>query len=70
LRDIFIKTLDELRPILRTVFIFRDVEGLTIDQTAEVLSVSQAAVKARLWRVRLELRERLNKYFSQRTDSP
>jgi RNA polymerase sigma-70 factor (ECF subfamily) len=70
LRDIFIKTLDELRPILRTVFILRDVEGLTIDQTAEVLSVSQAAVKARLWRVRLELRERLNKYFSERTDSP
>src|ERR1700730_1450378 len=62
LRDIFVKTLEELRPILRTVFILRDVEGLTIDQTAKVLRVSQAAVKARLWRVRLELRDRLNKY--------
>jgi RNA polymerase sigma-70 factor (ECF subfamily) len=70
LRDIFIKTLEELRPILRIVFILRDVEGLTIDQTAKVLSVSQAAVKARLWRVRLELRERLKKYLSERTESP
>jgi RNA polymerase sigma-70 factor (ECF subfamily) len=47
-RDIFLRTLQELRPILRTVFILRDVEGLTIDQTAKVLSVSQSAVKARL----------------------
>jgi RNA polymerase sigma-70 factor, ECF subfamily len=69
LRDIFVKTLEELRPILRTVFILRDVEGLTIDQTAKVLRVSQAAVKARLWRVRLELRDRLNKYLSERTES-
>jgi RNA polymerase sigma-70 factor (ECF subfamily) len=69
LRDIFIKTLEQLRPILRTVFILRDVEGLTIDQTAEVLSVSQEAVKARLRRVRLELRERLNQYFGERTDT-
>jgi hypothetical protein len=32
-----------------------------------VLNLSQAAVKARLWRVRLHLRERLNKYFDERT---
>jgi len=70
LREIFIKILEELRPILRTVFILRDVEGLTIDQTAKVLRVSQAAVKARLWRVRLELCERLNKYLTERPDSP
>lgn len=70
LRSIFIKALEELRPILRTVFILRDVEGLTIDQTAEVLRVSKEAVKARLWRVRLELRDRLSKYFRERTGSP
>jgi RNA polymerase sigma-70 factor, ECF subfamily len=66
LRGIFLKTLQELRPILRTIFILRDVEGLTIDQTAKVLRVSQAAVKARLWRVRLELRERLSRSYSNR----
>src|ERR1700751_5444155 len=67
LRDILIRCLEELRPILRTVFVLRDIEGLTIDQTAEVLSVSETAVKARLWRARLQLREGLTKYFSRQT---
>lgn len=66
LRSIFLKALQELRPILRTVFILRDVEGLTIDQTAKVLSLSQEAVKARLWRVRLQLRDRLSRRLSAR----
>jgi RNA polymerase sigma-70 factor (ECF subfamily) len=67
LRDILVRTVQELRPILRTVFVLRDVEGLSIEQTAQVLNLSQTAVKARLWRVRLHLRERLNRYFDERT---
>jgi RNA polymerase sigma-70 factor (ECF subfamily) len=67
LRKILIKCLEELSPILRTVFVLRDIEGLTIEQTAEVLDVSQTAVKARLWRARLQLREGLTKYFSRQT---
>jgi RNA polymerase sigma-70 factor (ECF subfamily) len=67
LRDILGRTVEELRPILRTVFVLRDVEGLSIEQTAQVLNLSQEAVKARLWRVRLQLRERLNRYFDERT---
>jgi RNA polymerase sigma-70 factor (ECF subfamily) len=69
LRDILFKALEELRPISRAVFILRDVEGLTIDQTAVVLNLSQTAVKARLWRVRLQLREALSKHFSQKNKS-
>jgi RNA polymerase sigma-70 factor (ECF subfamily) len=69
LRDILFKALDEVRPISRTVFILRDVEGLTIDQTAVVLNMSQTAVKARLWRVRLQLRESLSKHFSRTKES-
>jgi RNA polymerase sigma-70 factor, ECF subfamily len=69
LRDILIKTLRDLRPILRTVFVLQDLEGLSTDQTAEVLGSSHAAVKSRLWRARLQLRERLNKYFSKPTES-
>src|SRR5207244_9954423 len=65
LRDILIKALEELRPILRTVFVLRDIEGLSIDQTAEVLDLSASAVKARLWRARLELRELLSGYFGK-----
>jgi RNA polymerase sigma-70 factor (ECF subfamily) len=67
LRVILVRTVGELRRILRTVFVLRDVEGLSIEQTAQVLNLSQAAVKARLWRVRLHLRERLNRYFDEQT---
>jgi len=70
LREILIKALKELRPILRTVFVLRDIEGLSIHQTAVVLNESHAAVKARLWRrARLQLREALNKYFARRPTS-
>jgi RNA polymerase sigma-70 factor (ECF subfamily) len=69
LRDLLVSALKELRPALRTVFVLRDIEGLSTDQTAEVLNLSQTAVKARLWRVRLQLRERLNKYFGKQPDS-
>src|ERR1700686_355080 len=57
LRDILTSTLEGVRPILQRVFVLRDIEGLTIEQTAEVLHLSHAAVKARLWRVRPPLRE-------------
>jgi len=70
LRDILIKSLEGLRPILRAVFVLRDIEGLSIHQTAEVLNLSHAAVKARLWRARLQLRERLNRYFKQGESAP
>ena len=70
LRDILIKALRELRPILSVVFVLRDIEGLSIAETAEVLSLSHSAVKARLWRGRLQLRERLNKYFRKETEPP
>src|ERR1700675_863537 len=69
LRDILVNTLNELRPVLRTVFVLRDIEGLSTDQTAEVLNLSHTAVKARLWRARLQLRERLNKYFGKHPTS-
>jgi RNA polymerase sigma-70 factor (ECF subfamily) len=69
LRDILRNALEKLRPISRTVFIMRDIEGLTIDQTAVAMNMSQTAVKARLWRVRLQLREALSKHFSQKKES-
>jgi RNA polymerase sigma-70 factor, ECF subfamily len=69
LRDILIKALRELRPILRVVFVLRDIEDLSIAETAEALKLSPSAVKARLWRGRLQLRERLNRYFRTETQS-
>jgi RNA polymerase sigma-70 factor (ECF subfamily) len=69
LRAILVNTLSQLRPVLRAVFVLRDIEGLSTDQTAEVLNLGPAAVKARLWRARLQLRERLNKYFGKQATS-
>jgi DNA-directed RNA polymerase specialized sigma24 family protein len=69
LRHILTQTLEQVRPPLRAVFVLRDIEGFSIEQTAVVLGLSPAAVKARLWRARLLLREGLNKYFAKPTGS-
>jgi len=69
LRNILLKAVEELRPILRAVFVLQDLEGLPTEQTAAVLNLSQSAVKSRLWRARLQLRERLNKYFGKSAES-
>ena len=68
LRQILTQTLEQVRPHMRTVFVLRDIEDLSIDQTAVVLGLSQAAVKARLWRARLQIREGLNRYFRNKED--
>jgi RNA polymerase sigma-70 factor, ECF subfamily len=65
LREILVKTIEELQPVLRAVFVLQDLEGLSTVQAAEVLNLSQSAVKSRLCRARLQLRERLNRYFGK-----
>lgn len=67
LREILGKTIQGLPPSFRTVFVLRDVEGLSTEETAEALGLSIPAVKSRLLRARLQLRERLNKYFKSPT---
>jgi RNA polymerase sigma-70 factor (ECF subfamily) len=66
LGDILKKTIQGLPPGFRTVFVLRDVEGLSTEETAEMLGLSVPAVKSRLLRARLQLRERLAKYFKAR----
>lgn len=51
---------------LRSVFLLRDVEGLSIRETAEALQITETAVKTRLLRARLNLREQLSHYFTER----
>ncbi len=48
---------------LRVVFVMRDLEGLSIQDTAEALGLSEANVKTRLLRARLKLRQELSIYF-------
>lgn len=51
---------------LRVVFLLRDVEGLSTEETAEALGLSEGATKVRLHRARLAMRERLSVYFAER----
>lgn len=65
--EILRKTVQGLPPGFRVVFVLRDVEGLSTEETAETLGLSVPAVKSRLLRARLQLRERLAKYFRKDT---
>ncbi len=60
------KAIETLSPALRTVFLLRDIEGLSTQETAEVLNVSEVVVKTRLSRARMRLRELLSEYFGER----
>jgi RNA polymerase sigma-70 factor (ECF subfamily) len=63
LQEILRKALEGLSPALRVVFVLRDVEVLSIKETAAALDLHPSAVKARLLRARLQLRENLSKFF-------
>lgn len=69
LREILRATLQKLGPGLRVVFVLRDIEGFSLQETAEALGLSVIAVKARSFRARLQLRERLSKYFNKADES-
>lgn len=57
--------IDDLPDSLRVVFVLRDLQGLSTKETAAELGLSVPAVKTRLMRARLALRERLAHYFSK-----
>ena len=57
---------DALPEIYRTVFLLRDVEGLSTEETGEILSISVPTVKTRLHRARIALRDTISGYFNKR----
>jgi RNA polymerase sigma-70 factor (ECF subfamily) len=59
LRELLQAAIEELPPILRSVFILRAVEEMSVDETAYCLHVSDAVVKTRYLRARARLREAL-----------
>jgi len=56
--------IDRIPPLLRTVFLLRDVQQLSMEEVADKLGISIAAAKSRLLRARLELRTRLSRHQS------
>jgi RNA polymerase sigma-70 factor, ECF subfamily len=59
LREALLKALDALSPKHREVVVCRDIQQLSIAETAEVLGISETNVKTRLLRARLEMRDAL-----------
>lgn len=63
LRNILDEAVEKLDPDFRVVFVLRDIEELSTEEAAKLLAISVPAVKSRLLRARLKLRQRLNRYF-------
>lgn len=66
LRALLDKTVTSLPESFRSVFLLRDVEELSTEETAEILNLSIPAVKSRLLRARLQLREKLTRVFKRK----
>ena len=65
LRECLTQAIDSLSEIYRPVFVLRDVEGLSTEETAEMLNISLPAVKSRLLRARLQLRQKLQRFLKK-----
>ncbi len=64
LRQVMDEAIAALPETLRATFVLRDIEGLSTEETAQVLGISEAAAKVRLHRARMRLREHLAGYFA------
>lgn len=60
------EAIQRLPASLRTVFVLRDIQGLSTQETGDVLNLSETAVKTRLSRARLRMRQDLSVYFRER----
>ncbi|MCK9262883.1 MAG: sigma-70 family RNA polymerase sigma factor [Desulfomonilia bacterium] len=66
-KEVLRKSIDSLPEAMRTVVVLKDVEGLKNEEIAQTLGISVPAVKSRLHRGRLILRQLLSEYFSKYT---
>ena len=66
MQQILNEAVQDLKPDFRTVFVLRDIEELSTEETAESLGISVPAVKSRLLRARLALREKLTRKFKRK----
>ncbi len=70
LKRVMTTAINALRPTLRAVFVLRDMEGLSVRETAGILGITGGAVKARLFRARGRLRRSLLPYITSRNAMP
>jgi RNA polymerase sigma-70 factor, ECF subfamily len=68
IREMLSENLDELSPLLRTAFVLREVQGYSTGEAAKKLGVTENTLKARLWRARHQLAERLGRRLRRMRD--
>ncbi len=66
LKEILNEAINSLPPKYKTIFILHDIEGLSIQEVAKILSLSVPTIKTRIHRSRLYLREKLSEYFKKK----
>jgi RNA polymerase sigma-70 factor (ECF subfamily) len=65
-RAVLHQVISELPPAYRCVVVLRDIEQLSTDETAQILDLTAEAVKTRLHRARLAMRQKLDCYLRNR----
>jgi RNA polymerase sigma-70 factor, ECF subfamily len=68
IREMLSENLDLLSPLLRTAFVLREVQGYSTGEAAKKLGVTENTLKARLWRARHQLAERLGRRLRRMRD--
>jgi RNA polymerase sigma-70 factor (ECF subfamily) len=68
IREMINENLGELSPLLRSAFLLREVEGYSTGEAAKKLGVTENTLKARLWRARHQLAERLDRRLRKMKD--
>src|SRR6266478_5659301 len=68
IREMISENLDELSPLLRTAFVLREVQGYSTGEAAKKLGVTENTLKARLWRARHQMAERLGRRLRRMKD--
>jgi RNA polymerase sigma-70 factor (ECF subfamily) len=68
IRELINENLEELSPLLRTAFVLREVQGFSTGEAAKKLGVTENTLKARLWRARHQLAERLGRRLKRMKD--
>ena len=68
IREMLSENLDQLSPLLRTAFVLREVQGYSTGEAARKLGVTENTLKARLWRARHQLAERLGRRLRRMRD--
>ena len=68
LREMISENLDQLSPLLRTAFVLREMQGYSTGEAAKKLGVTENTLKARLWRARHQLAERLGRRLRRMKD--